>query len=166
MPYFITSRCALSIFSNLKKREKIVRIKRLKNLSFMPGLSRLDIKKFAPAKNKHLYSKEHVLADDLSQQMREPKRFSAYLGLAQLYYESDLRSLARRVLEKDDLSVEARGKYFFASVKGLVKKPGAKLKNRKMKLRGHKAADISPFRRRRKHRRDAAKPAKASSSVF
>jgi hypothetical protein len=79
--------------------------------------------------DRHLYSKEHALADDLAQMMREPKKFAAYLGIAELYYESDLRALARRVLEKEDLPLEARGKYFFAALRGLAKKPGVKLKN-------------------------------------
>lgn len=69
-----------------------------------------------------LYSREHLLADDLSRDMGEPKRFAAYLGIAQLYYEDDLRALAKRVLAKKDLPIEARGKYFFASLKTLVKK--------------------------------------------
>lgn len=88
--------------------------------------------------DKHLHSREHVLADDLSQMMQEPRRFAAYLGLAGLYYESDLRGLARRVLEKEDLPIEARGKYFFAAVKGLIKRPGAKLKNTRRKNKGRK----------------------------
>lgn len=80
--------------------------------------------RFTP--DKHLHSKEHVLADDLSTMLSEPKRFAAYLGIAKRYYESDLRALARRVLEKSDLPVEARGKYFFAALKGLAKRPGVK----------------------------------------
>lgn len=86
--------------------------------------------KFIP--DKHLHSKEHVLADDLSRMMGEPKRFAAYLGIAKLYYEADLRALARRVREKyerEELPPEARGKYFFAALKGFVKKPGIKFKN-------------------------------------
>ena len=75
-----------------------------------------------------LHSREHVLADDLSRMMGEPKKFAAYLGIAELYYESDLRGLASRVREKEDLPSEARGKYFFAAIKGFAKKPGAKLK--------------------------------------
>ncbi len=86
--------------------------------------------RFTP--DKHLHSKEHVLADDLSTLLSEPKRFAAYLGIAKLYYESDLRALARRVLEKADLPVEARGKYFFAALKGLSKRPGVTFK-RKMR---------------------------------
>ena len=42
----------------------------------------------------HLHSREHLLADDLSGLMLEPKRFAAYLGVAKMYQESDLRALA------------------------------------------------------------------------
>ncbi len=72
--------------------------------------------------DKKLHSREHVLAEDLSQALAEPKRFAAYLGIAKHYHESDLRALARYAVEKKDLPVEARGKYFFASLKGLIKK--------------------------------------------
>jgi len=88
--------------------------------------------------DKKLHSREHVLADDLSRMMREPKRFAAYLGISELYYESDLRGLARRVLEKDDLPVEARGKYFFAALRGLIKRPRVKFKRRKKKSKNKK----------------------------
>ena len=81
----------------------------------------------------HLHSKEHLLADDLSRALGEPKRFAAYLGIAKLHYDSDLRALLRRVLEKADLPVEARGKYFFAAVKGLAKRPGVTFKRRPKK---------------------------------
>lgn len=93
--------------------------------------------------DKHLHSREHVLAGDLSQMMKESKRFAAYLGIAKLYDESDLRALARRVLEKEDLPVDARGKYFFAALKGLYKKPGVKFKRRKKvkKKNGRKKAN-------------------------
>lgn len=72
--------------------------------------------------NKKLHSKEHLLADDISQMMLEPKNFAAYLGIARLYSESDLRALAKRVIAKRDLPAAARGKYFFAALKGLEKK--------------------------------------------
>lgn len=88
--------------------------------------------------DKHLHSREHLLADDLSREMREPKRFAAYLGIAKLYYESDLRALARRVSEKVDrgeLPPEARGKYFFAALKGFQKKPGVRFKNIRRKTK-------------------------------
>ena len=70
----------------------------------------------------HLHSREHMLADDLSRMMLEPKRFSAYLGIARMYRESDLRALAKRVIAKPDLDPGSRGKYFFGSVRGLVKR--------------------------------------------
>ena len=73
-------------------------------------------------RNKHLHSREHVLADDLSRMMAEPKRFASYLGIAKLYNESDLRALARYVTEKKNLSIEARGKYFFGALRRLPKK--------------------------------------------
>ena len=85
--------------------------------------------------DKKLHSREHLLADDLSRMLSEPKRFAAYLGIARLYHESDLRALARRVLEKEGLPVEARGKYFFAALRGLAKKPGVKFARKKKKLK-------------------------------
>lgn len=80
-------------------------------------------------RDKHLHSKEHVLADELSKKMGESKRFASYLGIAKLYEESDLRALLRYITEKRDLPVEARGKYFFASIRRLNQKRGAELKN-------------------------------------
>ena len=94
--------------------------------------------------DKNLHSREHLLADDLSQMMGEPKRFAAYLGIAELYHESDLRALARYVLEKEDLPPESRGKYFFACLKTLIKRPGAKLKRaRKKKKKANHAGKTS-----------------------
>lgn len=72
--------------------------------------------------DKKLHSREHVLADDLSRMMGESKRFASYLGISHRYYESDLRALARYVMEKKDLPVGIRGKYFFGALKGLPKK--------------------------------------------
>lgn len=86
----------------------------------------------------HLHTREHVLADDLAKILAEPKKFAAYLGIAKLYYEHDLRALARRVLEKEDLPLEARGKYFFAALKGLEKKKGIKFIRKKRKKRHDK----------------------------
>jgi hypothetical protein len=93
--------------------------------------------------DKKLHSREHLLADDLSKMMGEPKRFAAYLGIAKMYYESDLRALARRVLEKENLPPDAHGKYFFAALRGLVKNrntPKKKNKKRTMKKRRNKTA--------------------------
>ena len=70
----------------------------------------------------HLHSREHLLADDLANMMLEPKRFPAYLGIAKLYNEDDLRTLAKRILEKRELEPKNRGKYFFGALKGLSKK--------------------------------------------
>lgn len=77
--------------------------------------------KFEP--DKKLFSREHVLADDLATMLGEPGRFAAYLGIAKRYRESDLRATARYVREKADLPREARGKYFFACLRGLYKIP-------------------------------------------
>ena len=83
----------------------------------------------------HLHSREHVLADDLSQMMLEPKRFAAYLGIAKMYHESDLRALAKRVLEKRDLDPKNRGKYFFGALRGMPEKPSWVRKTHKRKLK-------------------------------
>ncbi len=78
-----------------------------------------------------LHSAAHLLADDLANLMHEPKRFGAYLGIARRYYESDLRALARRVREKENLPSEARGKYFFAALRGLAPTPAARKKKKR-----------------------------------
>ena len=83
--------------------------------------------------NKKLYSREHLLADDISKMMAETKNFAAYLGIAKLYREDDLRALAKRVAARKSLPVEARGKYFFAALKGLTKKTNVKNRNGKIK---------------------------------
>ena len=83
----------------------------------------IDTSKYLTTKkDTHLHTQRHVLADDLSKLMGEPKKFAQYLGIAQLYRETDLRGLAKYVLEKKDLPEKARGKYFFGSLKGLKKK--------------------------------------------
>lgn len=83
--------------------------------------------------DKKLHSREHLLADDLSKMLGEEKKFAAYLGIAKRYHESDLRALARRVLEKHDLPAEARGKYFFAVLRTLPATPEARRKSRSKK---------------------------------
>lgn len=72
--------------------------------------------------DRHLHSREHLLADDLSRMMLEPKRFAVYLGVAKMYHESDLRALAKCVVTKRDLDPKNRGKYFFGALRGLPKK--------------------------------------------
>lgn len=86
-------------------------------------------------KDKHLHSREHVLAEDLSQTLREPKRFAMYLGIAKLYEESDLRALAKYVAQKKELPPERRGKYFMACLKNLQRKnpPSKKTPGRRKK---------------------------------
>ncbi len=74
-------------------------------------------------RDKHLHSREHVLADDLSRLMLEPKRFASYLGIAKMYDESDLRALGKRTAAKPDLDPKNRGRYFFGALKGLAKRP-------------------------------------------
>lgn len=84
--------------------------------------------------DKHLHSREHVLADDLSQMLLEPKKFASYLGVAKMYHESDLRALAKRVVQKPDLDPKNRGKYFFGALKGLAKRPDWLRKVRRRRL--------------------------------
>ena len=72
--------------------------------------------------DKHLHSREHVLADDLSRLMLEPKKFAAYLGVAKMYHEPDLRALAKYTAGKPDLDPKNRGKYFFGALKTLPKR--------------------------------------------
>lgn len=92
----------------------------------------------------HLHSREHVLADDLSRMMLEPKRFAAYLGVAKMYYESDLRALAKRTAAKPDLDPTNRGKYFFGALRGLVKRAdwlrelGRRRRRRRLKAKRRK----------------------------
>lgn len=88
--------------------------------------------------DKHLHSREHLLADDLSRMMLEPKRFAAYLGVAGMYHESDLRALAKRVAAKPDLDPGNRGKYFFGALKGLPKKSSWLRQLRRRRLRAKK----------------------------
>ena len=89
-------------------------------------------------RNTHLHSKEHLLSDDLSRLMGEPKRFGAYLGIARLFEESDLRGLARYVREKENLPASARGKYFFAALKSLPRKYGAASEDKKQNFMASK----------------------------
>ncbi len=82
----------------------------------------------------HLHSREHVLADDLSAMMLEPKRFAAYLGIARMYHESDLRALAKRTAAKPDLDPSNRGKYFFGALKGMPQRADWRRKVRRRRL--------------------------------
>lgn len=77
--------------------------------------------KFRP--DKKLHSPSHLLADDLAKMMAEPQKFAAYLGITKLYFADDLRALAKQVRDKKDLPAESRGKYFFAALRRLARKP-------------------------------------------
>ncbi|RJQ37398.1 hypothetical protein C4552_00855 [Candidatus Parcubacteria bacterium] len=108
--------------------------------------------------DKHLHSREHLLADDLSRMMLEPRRFGAYLGISERYFESDLRALARRVLEKPDLEPAHRGRYFFAALKGLAPRPDWKprpRKRRKAKIPNAKTTHRAGARSRAAQKRNA-----------
>ena len=104
--------------------------------------------------DKRLHSKEHLLADDLSKMMGEPKRFAAYLGIAELYHESELRALARYVTEKEGLPPESRGKYFFACLKNLPRRTGAELKRSRKKQKSNHGRHSS---HRKTPRKDSAR---------
>lgn len=91
-----------------------------------------------PKKNRYLHSQEHVLADDLSRDMKEPKKFAAYLGIAKLYRESDLRALAKYILAKKNLALKNRGKYFFGALRRMPKKQGITFKISKRKKKNGK----------------------------
>lgn len=90
-------------------------------------------------RDKHLHSREHVLADDLSRMLLEPKRFAAYLGIAKMYPEFELRALAKRVAQKPDLDPKSRGKYFFGALKGMPKRNDWLRRVRKRRLQRFRA---------------------------
>lgn len=88
-----------------------------------------------------LHYREHVLADDLSRQMSEPKRFAAYLGLAMRYPENILRRFASEVMETYRLDQTGKtnpGKLFFYKVGEYAKnfpKPRANSKEKSERTR-------------------------------
>lgn len=55
-----------------------------------------------PKKSQYLHSPNHLLADELSQRMQEPKRFGFYLKMAEKYDHSVLRRIAGFVLENNN----------------------------------------------------------------
>lgn len=112
-------------------------------------MQRITLPETLLRKKPTLHSAAHLLADDLSREMREPARFGAYLGIARRYYESDLRALARRVCEKENLPADARGKYFFAALRGLPRTASAKI------VRG-----LAPIRATRKKKKTRKKKSK------
>ena len=108
--------------------------------------------------DKKLHSREHVLAEDLSRALGEPKNFAAYLGIAKRYYERDLRALVRTVREKKDLPVEAYGKYFFACIKSL--NPTSEY----LRLQRHKQSKLKKKKKKPKHAKPTANRKRTGSS--
>lgn len=108
----------------------------------------MPVMRLAP--DKHLHSREHVLADDLSRMMLEPKRFASYLGVAKMYYESDLRALAKRTAAKPDLDPANRGKYFFGALRGMPKKSSwlSELRRRRARVKKRKKRNARPTNRK------------------
>ncbi len=67
---------------------------------------KLSVKR--PAKNRYLHSPNHLLADELSQRLHDPKHFGFYLKMATLYDHGLLRTLAGQVLESKDIKTPGR----------------------------------------------------------
>lgn len=82
-------------------------------------MRRLEIpEKFSKKQTKkdpHLHSANHLLADELSQKLHDPKHFGFYLKMATTHDHGLLRSLAGKVLESKD--VKSPGKLFAYLIK-------------------------------------------------
>lgn len=115
-------------------------------------MERISLPTTLVRKKPTLHSAAHLLADDLSKEMREPDRFGAYLGIARRYHESDLRALARRIREKEDLPADARGKYFFAVLRTL---PSRRITHKKKKASKQKKTIVKKSHAKRKSGRAA-----------
>jgi hypothetical protein len=72
-------------------------------------------KKAKPKKNRYLHSPDHLLADELSTQLKDPKHFGLYLKMATLYDHHFLRKLAGEVMENKNVSTP--GKLFTYLIK-------------------------------------------------
>ena len=59
-------------------------------------------------KNPHLHSPSHLLADELSKRLRDPKHFGFYLKMSTLYDHNWLRKLCGEVLEAQSVRNPAR----------------------------------------------------------
>jgi len=68
-----------------------------------------------PKKNRYLHSPDHLLADELSRKLRDPKHFGLYLKMAALHNHDFLRKVAGEVLESKD--VKSPGKLFSYLIK-------------------------------------------------
>jgi hypothetical protein len=78
-----------------------------------------------PEKSRFLHSPDHVLADELSKKLNEPKRFGFYLKLATTNDHGILRRIAGFVQEGQAKNPGALFAY-------LLKKEKDELKNRKI----------------------------------
>ena len=68
-----------------------------------------------PKADPHLHSPAHLLADELSKKLDDPKHFGFYLKMATLYDHNVLRNLAGQVLES--VQVKTPGKLFAFLIK-------------------------------------------------
>ena len=59
----------------------------------------MEITRKPQKKSRFLHSENHLLADDLSKKLNEPKRFGFYLKIAEKYNHGFLRRIAGEVLE-------------------------------------------------------------------
>ncbi len=66
-------------------------------------------------KDPHLHGPNHLLADELSTRLRDPKHFGFYLKMATQYDHHFLRKLAGEVLESN--AVKSPGKLFAYLIK-------------------------------------------------
>ncbi len=76
---------------------------------------KFSVKPKRPAKNRYLHSPDHLLADELSQKLHDPKHFGFYLKIATLHDHNFLRNLAGQILENPN--VKTPGKLFAFLIK-------------------------------------------------
>jgi hypothetical protein len=62
----------------------------------------------AGKKDRYLHSANHVLADELSQKLRDPRHFGFYLKMAITHDHAFLRKLAAEVLENKNVKSPAK----------------------------------------------------------
>jgi len=84
----------------LRAGQSLLIIHSMEKLTISAGLAKRFSKKSEPKKEQHLHSKDHVLADELSSKLGEPKRFGLYLRMAKKYNHDFLRRIAAGILEK------------------------------------------------------------------
>ncbi|MEZ4180510.1 MAG: hypothetical protein R3B41_03320 [Candidatus Doudnabacteria bacterium] len=72
-------------------------------------------KKLPSRKNPHLHSANHLLADELSQKLEDPKHFGFYLRMATIVPHPVLQRLCGQVL--DSPNVDNKGRLFAYLIK-------------------------------------------------